>query len=478
MTLADADVPTSTGRLTDEGIAKFQEKVGVDWPYTRWTTWNEEATRDGIRHYAYGFGDDNPLYCDPAHAAGSRWDGIIAPPGFLEGAGLTPQLPDAPELRGRGRGALSGVHMFWAGDHTRYFNPVREGDRIWVRRFYVDITAKERSNFAGRSAVSVRRRVYWNQHGELIAIWDADFVHTERETAAQRDTLKEARQQHRYTTEELEVVDQHYAAETVRGAERRYLEDVTAGDSLGVRYRGPLVVGDVIAWLMGNGRHEIFPYRLNWKNRQRMGGFYTRNEYGAWDSAMRVHWDDNYARSVGAPRAYDYGMLRNAWVMQIVTDWMGDDAVLVGVDDRMRGFNTIGDLTRLEASVESIDETCEWPEVVIAVTCTNQRDELTTEFRRRTTASSKECSNRRRAHGRRSEAAAATTVRRRSVARRHERPARRNREPGDRSLARSGPTREHRGCRPSHHRGASRVRRRTMGQGRRPRARPRRRAPP
>ena len=140
---------STTGRLTDDGIERFREKVGVDWPYSRWTTWNEEATRDGIRHYAYGFGDDNPLYCDPEHAAGSRWGGIIAPPGFLEGAGLTPRLPDAPQLRGRGRGALSGVHMFWAGDHIRYFNNVHEGDRIWVRRFYVDITRQ--------GAVEVRR---------------------------------------------------------------------------------------------------------------------------------------------------------------------------------------------------------------------------------------------------------------------------------------------------------------------------------
>ena len=73
----------------------------------------------------------------------------------------------------------------------------------------------------------------------------------------------------------------------------------------------------------------------------------ARNEFGAWDSAMRVHWDDAFARSVGAPRAYDYGMLRNAWIMQVVTDWMGDDALLVAVDDRIKGFNTIGDLTRL-----------------------------------------------------------------------------------------------------------------------------------
>src|SRR4029077_10739531 len=139
------------GRLTPAGIERFREKVGVDWPYTRWTTWNEQATRDGIRHYAHAFGADNPLGCDPEPAAGPRWGGIIAPPGFLEGAGLTPRVPDAPELRGRGKGALTGVHMFWAGDHTRYFNAVREGDRIWVRRFYVDITEKE-SRFGGRSA--------------------------------------------------------------------------------------------------------------------------------------------------------------------------------------------------------------------------------------------------------------------------------------------------------------------------------------
>ena len=69
MAIAETNDRGRTGELTDEGIERFREKVGVDWPYTRWTTWNEEATRDGIRHYAYGFGDDNPLYVDPAYAS-------------------------------------------------------------------------------------------------------------------------------------------------------------------------------------------------------------------------------------------------------------------------------------------------------------------------------------------------------------------------------------------------------------------------
>jgi len=135
--------------------------------------------------------------------------------------------------------------------------------------------------------------------------------------------------------------------------------------------------GDVIAWLQGNGRSEIYPYRLNYKNRQRIGGFYSLNSFGAWDSAMRVHWDDEYAQSVGARRAYDYGMLRNAWIMQMITDWMGDDAILVKVDDRISGFNVLGDLTRLTGSVLEIDTSGNWPEVVCFVECTNQLDETT-----------------------------------------------------------------------------------------------------
>ncbi len=376
-TETDSQAETGFGKLTPEGLEAFRGKIGVDWPYTRWTTWNESATRDGIRHYAYGFGDDNPLWCDPEYAAASRWGGIIAPPGFLEGAGLTPRVTTPADVKARGKGALSGVHMFWAGDHIRFFAPVREGDRIWVRRFYVDIQEKQRSRFGGRSAVSVRRRVYWNDDGDLIAIWDADFVHTERATAAARNTKGKALEQHHYSDEELAEVDAHFARETVRGAEKRYVEDVNVGEAFPARYRGPLVTGDVIAWLQGNGRHEIFPYRLNWKNRQRMGGFYSRNEFGAWDSAMRVHWDDGFARSVGARRAYDYGMLRNAWIMHSVTDWMGDDAIIVAVDDRVTGFNTLGDLTKITGHVAAVDESGEYPEVICELEFENQFNERT-----------------------------------------------------------------------------------------------------
>ena len=45
--------------------------------------WCHEATRDNIRHYAHGIGDDNPLWCDPDYAAGTHYGGIVALPSFL-----------------------------------------------------------------------------------------------------------------------------------------------------------------------------------------------------------------------------------------------------------------------------------------------------------------------------------------------------------------------------------------------------------
>jgi hypothetical protein len=63
---------------------------------------------------------------------------------------------------------------------------------------------------AGKSALSVRRRVYWNDRGELIGIWYADFVHTERHLAAKRcKELRPTPEQHIYTDDELVDIDEH-----------------------------------------------------------------------------------------------------------------------------------------------------------------------------------------------------------------------------------------------------------------------------
>jgi hypothetical protein len=180
-----------------------------------------------------------------------------------------------------------------------------------------------------------------------------------------------------YDDDAISQVEDSYGSEVIRGAERRYLEDIGDGDSLETRFRGPLTVSDMIAWLSGCGRHELYPYRLAHKNRSRTPTMYARNRAGAWESAVRVHWDDDFAHSTGATRAFDYATLRNAWAMQLVTDWMGDDAVVVGFDGRILRFNLVGDLTKVTGEVASVEDESHHPEAVCTVRCTNQRDELT-----------------------------------------------------------------------------------------------------
>ena len=55
---------------------------------------NYEVTWDGTRHFANGYGDNNPLWCDPEYGKSTRWGGLIGPPNFL----YTMGEHDAPEL--------------------------------------------------------------------------------------------------------------------------------------------------------------------------------------------------------------------------------------------------------------------------------------------------------------------------------------------------------------------------------------------
>ena len=56
--------------ITDEAVEQLRRLIGVPIVDTV-EPWCYEATRDNIRHYAHGIGDDNPLWCDPDYAAGT-----------------------------------------------------------------------------------------------------------------------------------------------------------------------------------------------------------------------------------------------------------------------------------------------------------------------------------------------------------------------------------------------------------------------
>ena len=58
---------------------------------------------------------------------------------------------------------------------------------------------------------------------------------------------------------------------------------------------------------------------------------------------QRVHWDPEFARRSGNPTTYDYGRMRETWLIHLCTDWMGDDAWLWKLECEFRKFNYVGD---------------------------------------------------------------------------------------------------------------------------------------
>jgi acyl dehydratase len=364
--------------LTDEDIKRAELLLGVDIA-SREQQYIQTATTDNIRAFAYGTGNDNPLFCDPEYAAGTRWGSVVAP-GMMAHVINAPMKGDPmdPDLKARTKSLFRGVHVFVSGSNWEWYRPIYPGDKLFM--FQGDDSQEvKQSEFSGRSVIRVRRDVKVNQRGEVVAVYKSLRVLTERKTAAKKGKYSSIKPQV-YTDEDIAKIDEIYAAEQVQGAAKRYWEDVNVGDSLGTMAKGPLTVTDVVMFHSGGYGHQ--PYRpsvgrLTWKNRQRVPAFYVKNEYGIPDVAQRLHWDPLWAQAIGNPMAYDYGVMRENYLYHYLTDWCGDDGVVLKQHDEVRKFNYTGDTQLITGEITDKREENGRYLVDVTLRCTNQREEET-----------------------------------------------------------------------------------------------------
>lgn len=364
--------------IKDEDIDRARLLVGLDAP-TSFDEHHRSATPDGIRNFARGYGDDNPLFADPHYGARTRWGGQIAPPMMISSLSrkmLGDPIPD--DARKATKGLFSGVHVFVSGQDTEWFRPVRPGDELYGFGGLESIEEKT-SEFAGRSIIRVLRTVYVNQRAEITSVARIIVIATERKKSRERGknmTIEAAS----YTAEDIAEIDAIYAAEGPRGAEQRFHEDVEIGEPLPKMVKGPLTLTDMISFHAGGygfAPYGIGPARVGYKNRQRIPKFYIKNAAGIPDVAQRLHWENEWSQSIGNPMAYDYGIMRECWLTHFVTDWMGDDGWLVRQHDEMRKFNYLGDVQFITGEV--VGKRLENGNAVVDLEfrATSQRDEVT-----------------------------------------------------------------------------------------------------
>ncbi len=367
------------GRLTEESIGLMRERIGYPNPTIRSgylkQPWNLKCTDDAVRRWALCFGDDNPLYLDPEYAAKTRWGRVIAPPAFEKSMGIDRSPLMTPEFAKRTSKALRGVQLFYSGGENIYHAPIVEGMQAYRSKWVADVAEKE-SRFANKTVVVTNGLSMWDQNDRVIVTGTEIYVHAERRQASREKGKYATEEPAWYTDEQMAEIEAAYDAEYRRGADTLYLEDVQVGQKLPRMVKGPLTVTDLINLHMGAGwlTYGNPPYRLAYENRKLLRGFYSKDEYNAWDTVQRVHWDKFLATQVGVLSMYDIGAVRQMMLCHYCTNWAGDDAWIYRTRFDLRRFNYMGDVTWLDGEITAayVDEVL-GPRIEIDVTGTNQR---------------------------------------------------------------------------------------------------------
>lgn len=366
------------GTIFEADLEKHRLLLGVD-AVSRGQEFHTQVNADAIRNFALCIGDDNPLYTDEDYGLGTRWESQVAPQimaAIIQAPLRGDRIPK--DLHQQTKGIFKGLHVFMSGGTWNWYQPIRPGDRLYSYEGEETAELKE-SEFGGQTLHLIKRYVKFNQRCEVVGVYRALRIMGERKTASKRAknmTIEPAT----WDDDAIAAVDAAYLAEERRGAEPRYWEDVQVGDAMGSIQKGPLTVTEVmLGHVAGYCFHPIRPAasRVAALDRQRVPAAYVKNGQGVPDTALRVHWDDEMAVSVGNPAAYDYGVIREFWLHHFVTDWMGDDGFVVSQSDQIRKFNYLGDLQTLTGEVIAKRHEEGRYLVDAKVTATNQRDEAT-----------------------------------------------------------------------------------------------------
>lgn len=331
-------------KITPEGIEALRQRIGVKIENTI-EPWCYEATRDNIRHYAHGIGDDNPLWCDPEYAKTTKFGDVVALPSFLFATN---------RIISGYVGGLPGVHAMWSGADWTWYKPILRNTEVRTEAYLKDLVEHD-TKFAGRAVQQTYHVDFYDANtGDMLAEADSWCFRTDRDEARENGTkYTEARSKEIrvYTQDELDEFTKHYATEKIRGAETRYWDDVNEGDELPTMVKGPMTVTGFVAYAQGWGGLYIRANKLAWKLQQKHPGAGIKNRFGIPDCPERVHWEEEFALEVGAPGAYDYGPERTSWLTHHLTNWMGDDGFLRKSSCQVRRHNPEGDIILINSKV-------------------------------------------------------------------------------------------------------------------------------
>jgi acyl dehydratase len=365
------ELPVDEQRVVDQLRERIGTRLDSDDPDPydpRVIPFVTEVNRDAIHHYAWGLDDLNPLWVDLKYANASSLGTIVAPPSML--FPLTPGGMSASRFSPFGE---YGVHSTWGGAKMRWVTWIRAGTRVTTKSILKGVVVK-RSKLSGHFVRLIGETKYFDANGGLFAeseSWSHRKPTLEYGSAFSHVELKV------WSKSELESVEREKSAESRRGAEPRYWEATSVGESLRL-LKGPYSMNANLAFVAAWHPTHLFRGDIPWERMKKNPSAFAPGPQGLPEPpSLANHLETTTARTHGLPGAYDYGPQRCSWATQLFTDWMGDDGFLESLTFQVRAFNFVGDVQRYQGLVaaKKVEDGRHLVECTIA--STNQRGEVT-----------------------------------------------------------------------------------------------------
>jgi acyl dehydratase len=327
----------------DEFEKRYQEGLGVPMVLKDW----REVTPEWLHRHGEGSGDYNPLYRDARYAADARFHSLVASPSFLfsidfgANASIWGHIP-ASEV------AMSDLSILYLGADIEWHLPVWVGDRVRSVQTPVEVR-RSSSRQLGETLVCSGRTDYYNHRAERVATMTNHmlrFVNPGRGVDASP------------ATDGPRVAPDPLVWERRRrGDQPLYWDDVTEGDEMPTLPKGTYTTTELY----------LFSYGTLTISRARQVAD------GTIDMGAGGRADSEYAqRNRAQAGTFDYGPQRITWLIQMVSDWMGDHGDIVTMSTQLRRPNLIGDTNTVTGRVVGVREDDGTPLVDVRVAVVNQ----------------------------------------------------------------------------------------------------------
>jgi len=329
---------------------------------------------DVVRRWAYMLGDANPLWLDPEYAAATRWGSVMCPPTLPEtavrGALFDPLRAQRGQRRANGSaagtaapagksskgGGLPGLATLQVGRQFWFSEPVHVDEEVRGTQRVIAIVDSEgrRDGDCIEDDAAVEEAM---EAGQRECAWPSTrfviqtFEHKVYSKRTGRLLMKTYRHEGRFPRgvpmpvskyrdladpywpqDELDRIVACHLDEQLRGAETRYCEDVKVGDELPAMVKGPHTPNDYILYAGAFGGWFDAADRIKYLLLERFpaaGVIDPRTNVPDFPNMM--HLDSFSSESMGYPRGFDASMQRISWFGHLLTNWIGDDGVITGM---------------------------------------------------------------------------------------------------------------------------------------------------